>query len=159
VVTGRCQDWVGNELGILTVNIDQVITWVVYEACVTGTDNTLLFDTSVSLEPSLWRMCNRDRTAFLCDTPVSPGPSGWLMRHRERAALLCDTTVSLGPSVWRMCDTSVSLGPSEWRMCHRDRTALLHDVLSKETCSVPSSSAYSLYLVNFNTLKPEVCKI
>jgi hypothetical protein len=36
---------------------------------------------------------------------------------------------------------------------------LLHDVLSEETCSVPVSSAYSLYLLNFKTLQSEVFKI
>jgi len=30
VVTGRCQGWVGNGSDILTVSIDQVVTWAMY---------------------------------------------------------------------------------------------------------------------------------
>jgi len=100
-----------------------------------GQDNNILCDTSVSLGPSVWRMCQRDRTTIfsvthlchldlLCDacvTGIRQRSSVW---HICVTGTFCMTHVSPGQDNTLLYDTSVSLGPSVWCMCHRDRTTI-----------------------------------
>jgi len=130
-MTGCCQGCVGNGSGILTVSIDQVVTWVVYEACVTGTGQHssvwhicvtgTFYMTHVSLGHSIWPMCHWDLLYDACVTWTGQHSSVW---HICVTGTFYMTHVSLGQDNILLFDTSLLLGHSILGMCHWDRTTL-----------------------------------